>query len=49
LLYALQQVDLQLDELHEMKGDLPGIVDGLRQHVKEKLDQKATLERTAQE
>jgi hypothetical protein len=49
LLYALQQVDLQLDELHEMKGDLPGIVDGLKQQVKEKSDQKAALERTAQE
>lgn len=49
LLYALQQVDLQLDELHEMKGDLPGIVDGLKQQVKDKSDQKAALERTAQE
>jgi predicted nucleic acid-binding Zn-ribbon protein len=49
LLFALQQVDLQLDELHEMKGDLPGIVEGLKQQVKEKSDQKAALERTAQE
>lgn len=49
LLYALQQVDLQLDELHEMKGDLPGIVDGLKQQVNDKSDQKAVLERTAQE
>lgn len=49
LLYALQQVDLQLDELHEMKGDLPGIVDGLKQQVRERSEQKAVLERTAQE
>lgn len=49
LLYALQQVDLHLDELHEMKGDLPGIVDGLKHQVKERSDQKAALERTAQE
>ncbi len=49
LLYALQQVDLHLDELHEMKGDLPGIVDGLKQQVKEKSEQKAALERSAQE
>ena len=25
-LYALQQIDLQLQEIHELKGDLPGIV-----------------------
>lgn len=49
LLFALQQIDLQLDELHELKGDLPGIVDGLKHQVKEKSDQKAALERTAQE
>lgn len=49
LLYALQQVDLHLDELHEMKGDLPGIVDGLKQQVKERSEQKVALERTAQE
>ena len=49
LLFALQQIDLQLDELHDMKGDLPGIVDGLKQQVKEKMDQKASLERTAKE
>ncbi len=49
LLFALQQIDLQLDELHDMKGDLPGIVDGLKHQVKEKIDQKASLERTAQE
>ena len=32
-LYALQLVDLQLQEIHEMKGDLPKIVDELEEKV----------------
>ncbi len=33
-LYALQQVDTQLQEVHELKGDLPGIVAELEAKVK---------------
>jgi uncharacterized protein len=32
-LYALQLVDLQLQEIHEMKGDLPKIVEELEEKV----------------
>jgi len=45
LLYALQTVDLQLDELQEMKGDLPGIVSSLQTQLREKTGQKESLER----
>ena len=31
LLYALQQVDSQLQDVHELKGDLPGLVAELQQ------------------
>jgi predicted nucleic acid-binding Zn-ribbon protein len=34
-LYALQIVDSQLQEVHELKGDLPGLVDELEQKVDE--------------
>lgn len=34
LLYGLQQVDSQLQEVHELKGDLPGIVAHLQDRVK---------------
>ena len=41
-LFALQQVDLQLQEIHELKGDLPNIVEelettvnGLKSKIKE--------------
>jgi predicted nucleic acid-binding Zn-ribbon protein len=34
-LYALQLVDLKLEEIHELKGDLPGIVDALQAQVDE--------------
>jgi hypothetical protein len=33
-LYALQQVDTQLQELHELKGDLPGIVADLEEKLR---------------
>ncbi len=41
LLYALQQVDLELQEIQDLKGDLPHIVNTLQSRVdemKEKLD-----------
>ena len=34
-LYTLQQVDSQLQEIHELKGDLPDIVSGLETKVAE--------------
>ena len=32
-LYALQQVDLEIQEIYDLKGDLPGIVAGLEEKV----------------
>lgn len=40
LLYSLQLVDSNFDELQEMKGDLPQIVAELSETVKQKLAQK---------
>jgi len=45
-LYLLQLVDSNLDELQEMKGDLPQIVDELLENVKTKLATKKELEDT---
>jgi len=45
-LYLLQQVDSNLDELQEMKGDLPQIVEELSETVKNKLTTKKELEET---
>jgi predicted nucleic acid-binding Zn-ribbon protein len=44
LLYSLQLVDSDLDELQEMKGDLPKIVAELSETVKGKLVQKKELD-----
>ena len=44
LSYSLQLVDLNLDELQEMKGDLPQIVEELSASVKEKLAKKKELD-----
>jgi predicted nucleic acid-binding Zn-ribbon protein len=44
LLYALQLTDKSLDELQELKGDLPGIVEELSAAVKEKTMKKKELE-----
>ena len=35
LLYSLQQVDLEMQEIHDLKGDLPGIVANLEAKVSE--------------
>lgn len=43
-LYILQLVDSNLDELQEMKGDLPQIVAELSENVKNKLASKKELE-----
>lgn len=34
-LYALQEIDAQLQEIHDLKGDLPGIVSGLKAQIAE--------------
>jgi len=44
LFYSLQIVDSNLDELQEMKGDLPQIVAELSETVKNKLARKKELE-----
>ncbi|MGA3288506.1 MAG: C4-type zinc ribbon domain-containing protein [Bacteroidota bacterium] len=44
LLYSLQLVDSNLDELQEMKGDLPKIVAELSETIKGKLVQKKELD-----
>ncbi len=46
MLFSLQRVDAGLDELEELKGDLPSIVDNLTRLVKEKESAKSTLEST---
>ena len=44
LLYQLQQVDGNLDELHELKGDLPSIVSRLEQELADREHSKKELE-----
>ena len=44
LLYSLQMVDSSLDEVQEMKGDLPQIVAELSENVKTKLAQRKEFE-----
>jgi uncharacterized protein len=46
LLYGLQRVDSNLDELHELKGDLPHLVEVLEKKVQEKETLKKGLEKT---
>ena len=45
-LYALQQIDSNLDELEELKGDLPGRIRELEAQEKALNDQLAALENT---
>jgi predicted nucleic acid-binding Zn-ribbon protein len=45
-LYALQRVDSNLDELHELKGDLPHLVEVLEKKLQEKNTLWASLEAT---
>jgi hypothetical protein len=44
LLYALQQIDLGLDDLQEMKGDLPRVVADLNDRIKTKETSQKDLE-----
>jgi predicted nucleic acid-binding Zn-ribbon protein len=46
LLFNLQQTDTHLDELHELKGDLPLIVKKLTDELDEKQSKKSELEET---
>ena len=46
LLYGLQRVDSSLDELHELKGDLPHLVEVLEKKLRERESQRKTLEET---
>ncbi len=46
LLYALQMVDLNYDELQELKGDLPQIVEELETTLQSKKALKEELEKT---
>lgn len=46
LLYALQRVDSNLDELHELKGDLPHLVEVLEKKRQDKDVQRTSLEAT---
>lgn len=49
LLYALQQVDLQLQEIHELKGDLPAVVAELEAKVNEMTTRLKELEKTVKQ
>jgi len=49
LLLALQRVDSNFDELQELKGDLPGIVQRLQDKIKEQEKLKKDLEDTAKQ
>lgn len=46
LLYGLQRVDSSLDELHELKGDLPHLVEVLENRVQDREQLRKTLETT---
>lgn len=46
LLYALQRVDSNLDDLHELKGDLPHLVEVLEKKLQEKDTLRKSLEAT---
>jgi predicted nucleic acid-binding Zn-ribbon protein len=46
LLYALQRVDSNLEELHELKGDLPHLVEVLEKKLQEKDALRKSLDAT---
>jgi len=48
-LYALQRVDSNLDELHELKGDLPHLVEVLEKKLEEKDALRNSLEVTVKQ
>ena len=46
LLYALQRVDSNLDELRDLKGDLPAVVRRLQESIKDREQLRTELEKT---
>ena len=46
MLFALQQVDSNFDELQDLKGDLPGIVQSLQNDIQSQENLKKELEET---
>jgi predicted nucleic acid-binding Zn-ribbon protein len=49
ILYALQRIDTSLDELHELKGDLPEIVSSLEDRLQAKEETRKRLEESIRE
>ncbi len=49
LLFALQRVDSELDDLDELKGDLPGAIRQLQERIKDREELKKTLEETVKQ
>lgn len=49
LLYALQRADSSLDELHELKGDLPRLVKELQERLEKKSAESKELEELAKQ
>ena len=49
LLFSLQRIDTQLDELHDLKGDLPAIVDKLTAELDEKREKERALKESVQQ
>jgi predicted nucleic acid-binding Zn-ribbon protein len=49
LLYALQRVDSSLDELHELKGDLPRQVKELEERLSKRVEERNQLEQVAKQ
>lgn len=48
-MYALQCVDSSIDELQELKGDLPGLVRDLQNRIKDQEDSRKMLEDTVKQ
>ncbi len=48
-LFNLQRIDTQLDELHDLKGDLPAIVTRLTNELDEKRSAEQSLKKSMQE
>ncbi len=46
LLFALQRVDSSLDDLLELKGDLPAVIQQLHDYIRDKEQQRVDLEDT---
>ncbi len=49
LMFALQRVDSDYDELQELKGDLPGLVKDLENRIQEQENLRKQLEETVKQ